>query len=161
MSDGPTGPRRRGRETSEVVVISWRDIPAQVNGQRGRERTQVLLSSKFQRAVDRAKRKAGIYTAHEDIAQWRRDTTPVDGDPFAAAQARANEIERTFSREFLGRIAYAGGFVDDIDDSAVSAAELAALEELDDEDDAAATAARAGDDNERGPNDSDDNEATT
>jgi hypothetical protein len=36
----------------------------------------VLLSSKFQRAVDRAKRKAGIYTAEEDIAQWRRTSEP-------------------------------------------------------------------------------------
>ena len=63
---------RRERGGSEVVTIYWRDIPAQVNGQNGRERHQVLLSSKFQRAVDRAKRKAGIYTAEEDIAQWHR-----------------------------------------------------------------------------------------
>ena len=49
-------PRRSG--AGEVVVILWRDIPAQVNGQLGRERHQVLLSPKFQRAVDRAKRKA-------------------------------------------------------------------------------------------------------
>ena len=37
-------PRRGG---SEVVVILWRDIPAQVNAQVGRERHQVLLSSKL------------------------------------------------------------------------------------------------------------------
>ena len=41
--------RRRGspdaaRHASDVVVIMWRDIPAQVNGQDGRERHQVLLS---------------------------------------------------------------------------------------------------------------------
>ena len=54
--------RRSGRRggTAEVVTIYWRDIPAQVNGQQGRDRHQLLLSSKFQRAVDRAKRKAGI-----------------------------------------------------------------------------------------------------
>ena len=54
------------RGGAEVVTIMWRDIPAQVNGQRGRERHQVALSAKFQRAIDRAKRKAGIVTADED-----------------------------------------------------------------------------------------------
>ena len=53
---------RRERGASEVVTIYWRDIPAQVNGQSGRERHQVLLSSKFQRAVDHDKRNTGIYT---------------------------------------------------------------------------------------------------
>jgi len=60
---------RRRSGGAEVVTIFWRDIPAQVNGQDGRDRHQVLLSSKFQRAVDRAKRKAGIYTAEDDITQ--------------------------------------------------------------------------------------------
>ena len=59
---------RRGG-AGEVVTIFWRDIPAQVNGQAGRQRHQVLLSAKFQRAIDRAKRKAKIYTAEEDVAQ--------------------------------------------------------------------------------------------
>ncbi len=78
-------PRRNG---SEVVVILWRDIPAQVNAQIGRERHQVLLPDKFQRAIDRAKRKAKIRTAHEDVAQWRRISRPLDGDGPAAAQGR-------------------------------------------------------------------------
>ena len=64
------------RATRDVVVIMWRDIPAQVNGQDGRERHQVLLSDKFQRAIDRAKRKAKIVTAQEDVAQWRRISRP-------------------------------------------------------------------------------------
>ncbi|MEO6571100.1 MAG: virulence factor, partial [Ilumatobacteraceae bacterium] len=63
---------RRGGPGGMVVTISWRDIPAQVNGQSGRDRHQVILSNKFQRAIDRAKRKADIYTADEDIAQWSR-----------------------------------------------------------------------------------------
>jgi hypothetical protein len=124
---------RRGSGGQEVVTIYWRDIPAQVNGQNGRERHQVLLSSKFQRAVDRAKRKAGIYTAEEDIAQWRRESSPCDGDVAAAADAEATRLEREVSREYLGRLAYAGGFAADIDEQAVDRGELLALEELDDE----------------------------
>jgi hypothetical protein len=118
-----------------VVTIYWRDIPAQVNGQSGRERHQVMLSSKFQRAIDRAKRKANIYTAEHDIAQWRRESTPCDGAVAAAAEAEAARLEAAVTREYLGRLAYAGGVAADVDDSKIDRAELLALEELDELDD--------------------------
>ena len=120
----------RRRSGSEVVTIYWRDIPAQVNGQSGRDRHQVLLSAKFQRAVDRAKRKAGIYTADDDIAQWRRESAPCD-DHVAAADAAAAELEAAYSREYLGKLAYAGGVAADVTDQTIERDELAALEELD------------------------------
>ena len=69
---------RRGGAGPTLVTIYWRDIPAQVNGQSGRDRHQVVLSGKFQRAIDRAKRKADIYTAEQDIAQWRRVSATCD-----------------------------------------------------------------------------------
>ena len=126
MARGPKGP--------ELVVIYWRDIPAQVNAQLGRERHQVLLSDKFQRAVDRAKRKAHIYTAHEDIAQWRRESQPCEGDLATAAEALAGLLEKAYTRDRLGLLAFAGGFEADVGSDRVRAVELAALEELDDED---------------------------
>ena len=123
-------PRREPRG-SEVVTIYWRDIPAQVNGQNGRERHQVLLSSKFQRAVDRAKRKAGIYTAEEDIAQWHRTSDTCD-DHVLAAEAQAAALEAEYSKEYLGKLAYAGGFVAAMSDDDVDKDDLMALEELED-----------------------------
>jgi hypothetical protein len=123
----------RGSKGPELVVIYWRDIPAQVNAQLGRERHQVLLSDKFQRAVDRAKRKAHIDTAHEDVAQWRRVSRPCDGDPATAAEALAEQIEQEFTRERLGLLAFAGGWEADAGTDRVRAGELAALEELEQE----------------------------
>jgi hypothetical protein len=123
----------RGSKGPELVVIYWRDIPAQVNAQLGRERHQVLLSDKFQRAVDRAKRKAHIDTAHEDVAQWRRVSRPCDGDPATAAEALADQIEQEFTRERLGLLAFAGGWEADVGTDRVRAGELAALEELEEE----------------------------
>ena len=81
------------RGGNSVVIIKWRDIPAQVNAQMGRDRYQVVLSAKFQRAIDRAKRKANIYTAEEDIAQWSRDSLPLEGTLAEAAQKVADEID--------------------------------------------------------------------
>ncbi|NBP51257.1 MAG: hypothetical protein EBU70_08790 [Actinobacteria bacterium] len=121
------------RTGSSIVVIKWRDIPAQVNAQFGRERYQVVLPARFQRAIDRAKRKANIYTAEEDVAQWVRETLPLEGTMEDAANAVAARLEAEFPRERLGRIAYAGGFEKDVEQHDVPAEELAALEELDEE----------------------------
>ena len=99
---------------AEVVVIYWRDIPAQVNGQRGRVRHQVLLSEKFHRAIDRAKSKARIRTANDDVAQWRRTSTPCDGDVVSVADDVAAELEERYTVDDLGRLAFAGGFEADV-----------------------------------------------
>ncbi len=118
------------RGGNAVVVIMWRDIPAQVNAQSGRDRHQVTLSAKFQRAVDRAKRKAGIYTADEDVAQWRRVSLPLTGTLEESARREAERIEGEFSRERLGVLAFAGGYEKNVQDLSVASKELAALEEL-------------------------------
>jgi Virulence factor len=123
---------RNGRE---LIVIFWRDIPAQVNAQEGRDRHQVILSGKFQRAVDRAKRKANIYTADEDIAQWRRESRPIEGELEAEAKAAASAIEHEYRRDRLGLLAYYGGWeADVVTRDAIGKDVLAALEELDEDD---------------------------
>ncbi len=125
---------RRGRSSRELIVIYWRDIPAQVNAQEGRDRHQVVLAGKFQRAIDRAKRKAKIYTADEEVAQWRRESRPIDGDLAEAAQTAADAIEREYRSDRLGLLAYYGGWEADVVSTAVIDREvLAALEELDED----------------------------
>lgn len=129
--------RRTRGDRAQLVVIWWRDIPAQVNAQVGRERHQVVLGGKFQRAIDRAKRKAGIVTADDDVSQWRRETELIEGDPRAAADATAQRLEDEYDRLRLGRLAMVGGFEADFDSNATfSVRELADLEELDDQADA-------------------------
>ena len=118
------------RGSNEVIVIMWRDIPAQVNAQMGRERKQVQLAEKFQRAIDRAKRKAHIYTAEEDIAQWRRVSLPLVGDMTEAAQREADRLDSEYPRERLGKLAFAGGFEADVKDDEFTNQQLLDLEEL-------------------------------
>ena len=123
---------RPGRSNRELIVIYWRDIPAQVNAQEGRDRHQVVLGGKFQRAIDRAKRKAKIYTADEEVAQWRRESRPVEGDLAEAAQSAADAIDLEYRHDRLGLLAYYGGWEADVVSTAVIDREiLAALEELD------------------------------
>ena len=121
------------RGGNSIIIIKWRDIPAQVNAQMGRERYQVILGAKFQRAIDRAKRKANIYTAEEDVAQWSRETLPLEGDRALAAQSVADRLEEEWTRQRLGVLAYAGGFEKDVEQLTVAAKDLAALEELEED----------------------------
>ena len=44
---------------ANLIIISWRDIPAQVVCRKGRETAKVPLSARFQEAVDRAAMRAG------------------------------------------------------------------------------------------------------
>jgi hypothetical protein len=111
---------------NQVVVIMWRDIPAQVNAQAGRQRVQKPLSDKFERAIDMAKRKGKIVTAHEDVAQWHRITLPCGDDLGAAATAEAERLEAAFPKERLGKIAFRGGWEhpeDHLDDQATPSEE--------------------------------------
>ncbi len=122
------------RDRSVLVTIYWRDIPAQVNAQVGRERHQILLPNRFQRAVDRAKRKARIYTSAEDIAQWRRETKPFTGDPGIAARAEIDAIVAAYDADRIRRLVQAAGVEADLDPTTpIDRTELAALEELGDD----------------------------
>jgi hypothetical protein len=44
---------------TEIQVVFWRDIPAQVKARRGRERAARGLDPRFQEAVDAAAMRAG------------------------------------------------------------------------------------------------------
>jgi Virulence factor len=94
---------------NQLVVISWRDIPAQVNAQAGRRRHQVVLDERFQQAIDRAAIVAGKTTAQDYVAEWRRVSTPCEDDLEAVAAAEAERLDRTYPPERLDRLAANGG----------------------------------------------------
>ena len=93
-----------------LIVISWRDVPAQVIVKRGREVAKVQLSARFQKAVDRATKVAGKKTAHEHVAEWRRRSFPITGDPLAAAREEAARLDAAFPTERLRALIASGGW---------------------------------------------------
>lgn len=106
------GRRRRRRDGSgDLVVISWRDIPAQVNAGSGDHRVQRILPRRFQRAIDNAAMVAGMSSASQYIGEWRRSSRSVDGDdPEGAALRVAAELEAAFPRERLETFVATGGW---------------------------------------------------
>ena len=98
------------RSSSEVVVIMWRDIPAQINGKAGADRHQVILPHRFQKAIDRAAMVAGKKTAQEYVGEWRRTSYPLAGELAATVDEIAASIEVEFTNERLHALVDNGGW---------------------------------------------------
>jgi hypothetical protein len=98
---------RRGG--SEVVVIMWRDIPAQINGKSGADKHQFILPHRFQKAIDRAAMVAGKKTAQEYV-EWRRANYPLTGELASTVDAIAASIEVEFTNERLHALVDNGGW---------------------------------------------------
>ncbi len=106
----PPPKRRRELAAPHLVVIWWRDIPAQVNGNNGLERVQIVLDWRFQWAIERAARKSGLNDAHEFTKRWRRVTQPVtEGDVGTAARIEADRLEAIYDDDALTVLVEAGG----------------------------------------------------
>ena len=113
LSSG-SGPRRRGGRRDgggQLVVIYWRDIPAQVNAGSGDDRTQRILPRRFQRAIDRAAMVAGKTEASQYVGEWRRAVRPGNpADPASAALEAAARLEDEFPRSRLDAFVANGGW---------------------------------------------------
>ena len=95
---------------ASLIVISWRDIPAQVIVKRGREAAKVQLSARFQEAVDRAAMRAGKGSSDAYLADWQRSAPrPCGEDLQAEASAEAARLEAKFTDQDLDRLIRAKG----------------------------------------------------
>jgi hypothetical protein len=95
---------------AKLIVISWRDVPAQVLVKKGRETAKVQLSHRFQEAVDRAAMRAGKSGSDAYLADWKRsDPIACSDDIQAEAAAEAARIEAKYSDDDLLRLIRAHG----------------------------------------------------
>lgn len=85
------------------ILVYWRDVPSQVIVQRGRRREKVMLSDRFQQAIDRAAMRAGKGASGPYLEEWRRETTTLNaaGELRQIARAEARRLEQAFSEERL------------------------------------------------------------
>ena len=86
--------------------MRWRDIPSQIIVRRGRRRAKVLLSARFQNAIDRAAMRAKKRSADAYISEWEREpikpeTDDATTDLQAVADRLADQIETRYSDERL------------------------------------------------------------
>ena len=95
---------------ASLIIISWRDIPAQVIVKRGRETARGQLSHRFQEAVDRAAMRAGKGSSDAYLADWARSAPRPCGDDLnAEAAAEAARLEAKYTDDELQRLVRAKG----------------------------------------------------
>ncbi len=86
----------------QLIVVSWRDIPAQVIVGKGRKAAKRPLSERFEQAIDRCAMKVGAKDDDAYLAEWRK-SEPVEreGDPEEIAAAEAARLEAEHDAERL------------------------------------------------------------
>jgi hypothetical protein len=95
---------------TQVQVVFWREIPAQVKARQGRQRAGRALSARFQEAIDAAAMRAGLTGTDAYLAEWHAgDWADVEGSVEQATEAAAATLEAAYDDERLRRLAEAGG----------------------------------------------------
>src|SRR4051794_11888423 len=107
---------------AQLIVVYWRDIPAQVIVKKGRDAAKIQLNERFEKAIDRAAMKANLRDTDSYLAEWRR-ATPVevsDENMQATADAKAAAIEAELDDEKLKLLVEAGGLAQGAPDEEAS-----------------------------------------
>ena len=86
----------------ELILVCWRDIPAQVIVKIGRRSAKRVLGDRFQEAIDRAAMRAGLRDTDAYLGEWRRTVVPASGEDLEAeADAAAARLEADYPPERL------------------------------------------------------------
>ncbi len=95
----------------DVIIVYWRDIPAQIIVGKGRAAAKVKLTERFEQAIDRCAMKIGAKDADAYLAEWRKaEPFAVEGEQMEVAQAQAAQIEATYDTERLKSLIAADGW---------------------------------------------------
>ena len=95
---------------ADMILVCWRDIPAQVIVRRGRASAKRELSKRFIEAIDRCAMRAKAASADDYLADWRRAApVPCGDDLEAEADASAARIEAEYGDARLGDLVEALG----------------------------------------------------
>ena len=82
--------------------MRWRDIPSQIIVRQGRRRAKVVLSARFQNAIDRSAMRAKKRSADAYINEWAREPIRLEADDMAldlqaVADRLADQIDTAYS----------------------------------------------------------------
>jgi hypothetical protein len=87
---------------ASLTIVYWRDIPAQVIAKAGRKSAKIMLSDRFQEAIDRAAMRSGAAGTDDYLEDWRRgEPIAIEGDLQEVAENLAQETELALTEEAL------------------------------------------------------------
>ena len=95
---------------ADLIVVYWRDIPAQVIVKKGRTSAKRELSLRFTEAIDMCAMRSGAAETDDYLAEWRKaDPIPVSDDLDAEADKAVADLEAAFPKDRLVALVHAGG----------------------------------------------------
>lgn len=87
---------------ADVIIVYWRDIPAQVIAGRGRRAAKVPLPERFEQAIDRCAMKVGAADSDAYLAEWRKaDPVSIPGEDAEVAKNEAARLDAEYDTERL------------------------------------------------------------
>lgn len=98
---------------ASLVIVYWRDIPAQVIVKKGRTSAKRELPLRFTEAIDMCAMRNDASDTDAYLAEWRRGSPIEVGDDIEQeAELAAARLDAEFPRERLVALARSGGYVD-------------------------------------------------
>ncbi|WP_157016147.1 virulence factor [Mesorhizobium xinjiangense] len=95
---------------ADLIVVYWRDIPAQVIVKRGRASAKRELPVRFIEAIDMCAMRSGAADSDAYLAEWRRARPVAVGDDIEAEADRAvSALDDRYDRQRLIALVKAGG----------------------------------------------------
>lgn len=100
---------------AQIMVLYWRDIPAQVVAEKGRgrkrEQAKIELARRFALAIDEAAMRGGADEADDYLADWRKGE-PLECSDNLEAEAKilAEKLEADYSSDVVKQLVENGGF---------------------------------------------------
>ena len=94
---------------AQLIIVYWRDIPAQVMAKQKRNVAKVPLTDRFAEAIDSAAMRAGKGGTDAYLEEWRKVPTPCGDDLEAEAQKAADALEAEYDKQRLVDLVNSGG----------------------------------------------------
>ena len=96
---------------TEITIVSWRDIPAQIIAGRGRKAIKVQLSDKFEKAIDRCAMKTNMKDSEAYLSEWNKSTFKRDSNSdLEAVEQECKMLEQKFDTPTLTAYIENGGW---------------------------------------------------
>jgi hypothetical protein len=98
---------------ADLIILYWRDIPAQVIVRKGRANAKRELPLRFTEAIDMCAMRIGARDTDAYLAEWRKgDPLPVGDDLEAEADKALAAIDGEYTKEKLVALVKGGGRID-------------------------------------------------
>ena len=95
---------------ADLIVVYWRDIPAQVIVKKGRQNAKRELPLRFTEAIDMCAMRTGAGSTDDYLAEWRKaDPIAVSDDLEAEVERAFQDLDTKYDRERLVALVKAGG----------------------------------------------------